>query len=364
MNILFYSPVNFRCRDLESLADKFVHRGDKVYFLTQCGKGPMHHEMQKNGIETYWSFRKKGVVAELFRLVKFCFQKKIDILYSHLEPTNFISVLAQSFVIARVIIFRHHINEAQLYGFEKSFSYKFTYRFARHIIVVSEEGKRYMVNQEKIDEKKIHHINLGYDFVNFGAIDNHRVRQIRSNYKADLLMVFVGRLTHYKRPVLCIDLLLQLRNIGINGRLLVLGKGEDFEHLTSYVASRQLAEFVSFEGFVENTFDYLAAADVLVHPSLLESSCVVVKEAAAVGLPVMVCKNVGDFNNYIRDSHNGFLLDSENFVNQGVETIKKCISDRANFKKIGESLRMEIMNRFSIESTFVEHLKVIHLKSD
>jgi glycosyltransferase involved in cell wall biosynthesis len=351
MNILFYSPVNFRCRDLESLAKKFHEKGHKVFFLSQCNRGAIHFSLDKIGIETYDGIKSNGLIINLIDLILFSRKHSIDLLFSHLEPTNFVSVIAQLFIKVKVIIFRHHINEAKLYGFDKSFAYRVTYKLANNIITVSEEGKQYMIKEEKISERKIHHINLGYDFSLYDEPDLIEVDRIKTIYKKDLLLVTVGRLTEYKRQHLSIELVRRANLGGLDTSLLLLGVGEKEAELRNLVAKYSLEDKVFFLGFVQNTINYLAAADFLVHPSVLESSCVTVKEAGLVMLPVIVCNGVGDFGNYMKNEMNGIVLEPNYFVDSALKHLMMYKENPLHYKTMGRELHFEILSRFSIEKT-------------
>ena len=356
MNILFYTPVNFRCRDLESLAKKYMECGHQVFFLSQCERGPMHDVMDNLGIKTFASKEPKGAIfSQFIRLVRFSRQNKIDLLFSHLEPTNFVSVIAQFFIKSKVIIFRHHVNEARLYGFDKSFAYRLTYTLARRIISVSEEGKRYMIDNEKIPERKVLHINLGYDFSLYENPNFKEVNRIRLAYKSELLLISIGRLTEYKRHNLSIELVRQANLNELNASLIILGVGEQENELRNLVAEYSLQKNVFFLGYVQNILDYLAAADFLIHPSILESSCVTVKEAGLVNLPVIICDGVGDFNKYLKHEVNSIVLDPNNFVELALAQVKLFVKNPEYYKAMGVVLKSEILSRFSIERTFHEY---------
>lgn len=362
MNILFYTPVNFRCRDIESLAKKYLEEGNTVFLLSTSEIGSLHYAFSEMGagVATLSSAGKSslfGTLQSIKGLIKFCRENKIDLLFSHLEPTNFIAVLAQYFIKARVVIYRHHVDLAKLLHFEKSFTYKLTYRLAKDIISVSEEGKQYMIDYESVAPGKIESINLGYDFSRYGDISKSNVDLIRQEYRRDLLLVTAGSLIHFKRQELSIELVYRAKNNGINTSLLVLGIGNDLEKLIDLVKKYDVGDRVFFVGYKENILDYFSASDFLIHPSLSESSCVVVKEAALAELPVITCRGVGDFDNYLVNKVNGITVGKENFVAESLHHIEKYLVDPHFYKTCGANLKTEIIRRFSIESVFSRYSK-------
>jgi len=101
-------------------------------------------------------------------------------------------------------------------------------------------------------------------------------------------------------------------------------------------------------GHIGNVLDYIAAADFLVHPSILESSCVAVKEAGLVEKPVIVCQSIGDFDDYIRHRENGFLVRKDHFVEDASEIILKNMTDLKMLANLGQRLRDDVLTRFDI----------------
>ena len=363
MNILFYSPFNNRSRDTESLMLSFKEMGHRVISLSQNNGDFIHPFLRKQGIDTF-SFvlgEKKGslyFLQHLIHLIWFCYRNRVDVIYSHLESANFVSSLAQYFVRARVFICRHHIDEARLRGFDRALYYRLTYKLAKHIIVVSNRGLDYMVKSEGIPMSKIHKINLAYDFKLYSAPCFEKVSELRTSNVCDVLLLSVARLTSFKRIDLSIETLYGLVKNGIDARLMILGAGSELVKLKELAISYGLYKRISFPGHVQNVADYLAASDYLVHPSILESSCVIVKEAGLIERPVIVCKDVGDFDEYIFHKKNGFIVDPDHFADQAVACIMQSYKNKAGLANMGYQLNLEIIRHFSIENIIFEYNKL------
>jgi glycosyltransferase involved in cell wall biosynthesis len=353
MNILFYSPFNLRSRDTESLMLAFKKQGHEVSSLTQGTGNIIHSYLRDKGIKTYSHFLPGKQNAwyyfrQVIFLIKFCRKHRIAIVYSHLESANFVASIAQYFFRASVYICRHHIDEAALYGFDKSLAYKITYRFAKKIIVVSDQAKAYMTEHEKIKPEKIIHINLAYDFSLYKQPDANAVKLIRSQTSSSVILLTACRLTKHKRPHLAVHTLDKLLKKGMDAHLIIVGSGEEEKNLKDLIAELKLTNRVTMPGYVSNMPDYLAAADFLVHPSVLESSCVIVKESGLVNTPVIVCRGIGDFDSYLRQGVNGFLVDRGIFAEEAADLIEKNISNTSFLKAMGASLHQTILNNFEI----------------
>lgn len=353
MNILFYTPLNTRSRDIESQAIEFQKKGHAIFLLTQSHQGPLHSNFASYGFNVSAAvisskFSYVNLIMQLYNFIMHCWLNKIDVVYAHLEPANFIAVIGQFFTKARIIICRHHMDYAKLHRFDNDLSYRITYKLAKNIVVVSRQAKEYMVREEGVAQEKIHHIPLSYNFSLYRQHRDDTVSEIKSRYTADVLLLTVCRLTQFKRPEISIELIRQLKQRGINAKLLILGKGE-LEEKLQHLIQNGLQENVFLTGYVENVLDYMAAADLLVHPSVSESSCISIKEAGLVRLPVIVAEGVGDFDDIIEHRKNGFRIKSSAFVDQSLDIVRLFITDKEMFKAIGTNLQRTVLDKFDIK---------------
>ena len=334
--LLFYSPFYRRARDVESLMLHFKKEGHRIISLSQREGVDINPYLHSVGIEAYSYIVPSNAlffVRHLMYFIRFCQKHKVDYVFSHLDPANFVASMGQYFVRAKVLLNRHHIDEAALYKFHSSITYKITNLLARRIIVVSNRAMRYMIETEGVSPKKLRHVNLSYDFTLFKMPDKKVVDQIRNEYGDRVLLLTACRLTTHKRPELSIALLSKLRDLGVSASLLILGSGDLTEQLKNQISERGLTGKVFLLGHVRNILDYMDAADFIVHPSVLESSCVVIKEAGLIKKPVIACASIGDFDDYVVNGSNGFLVDVDHFVDQAADLIDETtIIDRCSMK--------------------------------
>ena len=360
--ILFYSPFNQRSRDTESVMVALGRQGHRVISLSQSTGAQIHEYLQTQGVETYTHVLKNQpgwifYLKQAWFLIKFCREHKVEFIYSHLESANLVAVLSQPFIRAKVYVVRHHIVEARELGFDRSLSYRLTYRWAKHILVVSAQAKQYMVDHEGIAATRITHINLGYDFSLYEPPRPEFVQGLRQKHPWRVTLIAAGRFTTPKRMDLAIEVLNRLRREGVDAGLFMLGKGDQEEPLRQHVRDLGLESFVVFPGYVSNLLDYFAASQFLIHPSIAESSCVVVKEASLVGLPVVVCRGVGDFDSYMDNGVNGIVVDPAKFVDETVSAVRNFSNHDTT--AMAQSLRERVKNLFSIEAV-IEKYNTIH----
>jgi glycosyltransferase involved in cell wall biosynthesis len=127
----------------------------------------------------------------------------------------------------------------------------------------------------------------------------------------DTKVVFASsaKLIERKRPFDLVDAVARLRNLGRDAHVLFIGEGEERQALEQLAADRGIAEHVSVAGFINQAElpAWYAASDVLVLPSdSRETWGLVVNEAMAAGLPVVVSDAAGCSPDLVRPGENGF----------------------------------------------------------
>jgi glycosyltransferase involved in cell wall biosynthesis len=161
--------------------------------------------------------------------------------------------------------------------------------------------------------------------------------------ESGVVLVSIGRLI--KRKALD-DLLRALARLGEPAiRLLIIGEGPERVSLEELSRSLGVSEQVSFLGAIwgERKFQYLAAADVFVLPSLHEGFGLVFLEAMYCGLPV-VASDTGGQTDFLRDGKTGFLTPVGD-LGTLAERIGRLAGDEALRRRMGEFNR-EYVRRF------------------
>lgn len=160
-----------------------------------------------------------------------------------------------------------------------------------------------------------HVMNPGVNVARFSTPDRAACRaEIRGRYgigESDVLLIFVGMSFGIKGLDTIIEALAKARAIlpKANFRLLVVGRGGYEEgKFRRQAQSLGVAEAVTFAGAqVDGLERYYRAADIFIMLSKFDTFGMVVLEAMAAGLPVILSPNVGA-KDLVEEGINGFVL--------------------------------------------------------
>jgi glycosyltransferase involved in cell wall biosynthesis len=361
VNILFYQPYNQTVPYIESVAEQFVKDGHRIFFISHAERGETHKNLEKVGCKTHGiPIGRRSFIQyykdRIFLLVKFCGENEIDIVYSHFQEANLISVLAQFFCKAAFVITRHHSDCAFIdNNWREKWGDKIINRLARVYIAPSTKVEEQIINVEKASSSKVKLINYGYNFDQFPKPDIRKVEEIRKAYSAKILLVEAARYITEKRHALLVDAMRRLIDTGYDIKLLLLGKGPLEEDIQNQIQNSNLQNSVFQLGFQQNVVDYFAAADLVVHFSASEASNSAIKEAAATAIPAAVCRDVGDFDDYVIHGKNGFLLNKENPGVDFIEVIQRLDKDEYDLGQMGRLLYDDVVKRFDIKNVIEDY---------
>lgn len=171
-----------------------------------------------------------------------------------------------------------------------------------HIIAISEDIKR-RAREDLHCRKDIEVIHYGLDAPRF----EEKSRAELGIPEEPVVLIAIGRLI--KRKALD-NLLMALSRLEHRElRLLIIGEGPEEGHLRDLSERLGLSSRVEFLGPIwgERKFQYLAASDIFVLPSVHEGFGLAFLEAMHCGLPV-IASSTGGQTDFLKDGETGFLV--------------------------------------------------------
>ena len=147
------------------------------------------------------------------------------------------------------------------------------------------------------------------------------------------------------------DMQAQDSNAGEPWHLVISGSGEMEAPWKRLAARLRLTDTVHWPGFIQ--YEHLPAvyrsAGIFVHPAREEPWGLVVNEAAAAGLPLIIGRRVGAVCELVREGENGFLIDPDDTQSVAELLIRVTRMPDAERRSMGDASR-RIADQFGPES--------------
>ncbi len=207
---------------------------------------------------------------------------------------------------------------------------------------------------------------------NFYSRECQKYKKINEEIKKEFNLakhnfLYVGRFSPEKNIFLLLnvfkELLLEMRDI--NWNLILVGSGPQEEKIKHFIRSQNLAKFIHVIGFKqkEEICKFYSVSDVLILPSITEPWGLVVNEAMACGLAVLVSKNCGCYPDIVKDGINGFSFSPYN-AEELKELMIKIASGRVDLKtmKLNSLKIIEKYNPKTAAQIILKTIKAIYEK--
>jgi N-acetyl-alpha-D-glucosaminyl L-malate synthase BshA len=367
---------------------KFLARnGIEVHVITQHNSGA-NYEEERNGIHIHrfrWLKPKtfkaliyfKGfkdnfrlltyLISLFFNLIILVRRYDIDVIHAHHTiPTGFVGVIIAK-IMRRPIVITAHLMDITTHGadvgplenikdFESNFIFRrliiFTLNSSNKIIAVSADLAN-KIELMGIDNKKISILRNAVDVNKFKPLKNTELRNNFNISEEDILILFIGHLEAFKGIYELIDAFCKVKGKINNLKLMIIGEGHEEQKVKEKVSELELDNFIIFTGKIspEVIQNFYQMADIFVLPSYTEGLPLVVIEAMACGLPVIV-SNVGGIPEIVRDGENGFIIQPKE---RGKLAIKlEILANDPNLReKYGKKSIQIIDDEFNIENKII-----------
>ena len=298
-------------------------------------------------------------VPEIFGLWFFFLFKRIrdqlrgirpDILLSFMWYPNAIAIIVQKLMRGNVKVIVSERTSTSIYSSKRdnnwrNFIIRFLYPRANLIISPSRKIAKDIISQTGLGSKVL----VIHNPVDISAISEHAKEEIDHKWyrKKESIVIAVGRLGNEKGFDYLIKAIALLAGEGIQCKLIILGDGKEKENLLRLVEKLGLNDRVSFEGFQENPYKYLARSTVFVLSSLYEGFPNVLLEAMALGIPSVATRCPTGPDEIITEGVDGILVPpaDEKAI---ADAIKKLLLDEDLRKRLSEAGKRRIQD-FAVE---------------
>lgn len=190
----------------------------------------------------------------------------------------------------------------------------------------------------------------------YNAVASSDAAIVRSSKpKSCFTIVFAGRLIREKHPLELIKAIELLRDKGLEAEAYILGDGPEMDSLRAFVSKSPVKSSIHIMGNVDNSREYMAAADTVCLPSKFEGLPICLLEGMADGVPP-IASAFGGATEIIEHGRNGIILDGTDAaaIADGITALRKIPA---------EQLRTAVLEthraKFSIETQMETFKKVI-----
>jgi glycosyltransferase involved in cell wall biosynthesis len=293
-----------------------------------------------------------GFPFATLRLARFLRRECIDILHTHLFEPSVIGLQAGVLAHTPGRVMTRHYSDYHT-RIDKRWHVRVDQmctRMCHDVIAVSAHTARHLVEVEGAPPEKVHTIVNGFDATRIELPDpseRERLRQQLGAGDAHLLVV-VGRLHPEKGYDHLFRALPKLRTRTHRPFiLLVAGSGPFEEEFRRQVAALGCQREVSFLGFRQDAPTLMAAADVVVLPSVAEAFGIALAEALYIGTPV-VATRVGGIPEIVDDGVDGVLVPPAS-SDALAYAIADLLDDPDRRGRMTGAGREKVLRRFSFE---------------
>ena len=246
-------------------------------FITLAPAGEFTKSIEKRGLRVYGldARSKRQLLSTVTKIWKILKIEKPDIVHAHLFYPSVLGLALARLRKIKTVLTRHHSDALHLLPNKIKRSFYLTIEnfhnhSADHIVAPSRMVKKCLVEWENVPEEKVSLIPYGQTSERFEAVteDIIRRKRIELGMSGHISLVCVSRLFDRKGHKYLFDAVAPLIKNGLNAKLYLVGEGEYRKKLEYIASNLGILQNIEFLGWREDALAIMAAADIVVHPSL------------------------------------------------------------------------------------------------
>jgi 1,4-alpha-glucan branching enzyme len=333
------------------LRESVKYHGIEHHVMTLFGDGELSQEIRDLGIQVHVLdlrpyFRGRKFLAAVSDVQMLLESLRPDLVEAHLTWSRFIALFAAWRVGVPLRVGFEH-GDLYMSSWKVRAANFFAQSFMHHIVVCSEALGDWFRRTHGISRSKLLVLHNCVDLTRF----NKRGPKAQGIEFPQGTIVFcaVGTLGGgvNKRVDVCIRALASARSSGAKAALVICGDGEQRSALEDLAHSLSIASHVKFLGTCADVASVLRACHVLCHAAPFEPFGIVVIEAMAVGLPIVV-PNSGGVRETVEHRVNGLFYPALNDQALG-DAMVTLANDPALRESMGLASRQIAEERFSVQ---------------
>lgn len=223
------------------------------------------------------------------------------------------------------------------------------------IITDSYAAKKSLINRYSLAANKIYPIHNGTPH-NLKPTSKNKSLVSRYKLNGHTVLLFMGLLIERKNPIFLLHVFKELKRQTPNKiKLIICGSGPLKNQLAKIINKYQLQNEVILHSpvFGKAKQNLYSVADIFVHPAIHEGFPLVVLEAMACGLPIVISKGYSAAE-AVTHGKNGYLASTNN-KSDWVKVLKKLILDKKLRAAMGKQSFRRNQQEFTWEQAAKKH---------
>src|SRR5687768_15390444 len=294
-----------------------------------------------------------------------------DVVHTHLFDPSLLGLTVAKHQRRRTVLTRHHSDAIhELTPAPKRQFYlaleNYISRKSDHIIAPSRSVRHYLVDREGVPDSKVTIIPYGQTTERFDAITAEKINAVRNELGMGngLSFVFVSRLFHRKGHVFLFEAFADLVKEGLDATLYLVGDGDDPQPYKDATERFGISDKVVFLGWRDDALAIMAAADVIVHPSLEDALSSAVIESIMLEKPI-VATDISGVRDSLDDGKYGTIVapaDADAF-RRGIEEVLADLDSARLKAKRGREYLLDYMDAGRVSQAYLDvYHKVLDTK--
>ena len=369
MRVLHVINVEASNYFLNNLLDHTSKEEVEFYFVTVGSGGPFVAELRRRGATAYAlnAVHRSSYFRALRELSKIVRRHEIDIVHTHLFEPTLLGLLVAKWLGRRVIVTRHHSDAVhQLRSRLKQKFYlaleRYVNKHAHHIIAPSRMVRDILINKEGVSPAKVSLIPYGQTSERFDSITPQAVARVKSelDMSDSLVLVCTSRLYERKGHAYLFEALAPLVRNGLKAKLYLVGAGDYRQHLEILVRQFDLQDHVRFLGWRNDALEIMAAADIIVHPSLEDALSSAIIESLMLARPI-IATDISGVRDSLDDGKYGVIVPPADAVafRAALQDVIANIDEARQRARAGRRHILEYMDSGTVARAYTECYKAV-----
>lgn len=344
----------------QQAAQQKKHQFTFVTLYTE--KPQMIEDVGKYGWDCYWfrfdhHKRKRGMIRTFFQLYRLFKKLKPDVVHTHLFDDSFPGLMAARLAgIKKRVVTKQDTTFHYYYAPNWVIADKINNKNATHIVPVSTEAEKFIIEKENAPVEKITMIHHGIPPEIFTQQSEDFKQELVEKYQLQGKRIIgtVARLIEWKGYRYIVEAIPQVIKKYPDAIFLFVGQGNQKEELQQLAKQLNVLSYIVFAGWIDRAYipSLYAILDVYAHAANYEPFGFVIPEAMMNAAPV-VSTPTGSALDAIQHQQNGYLVNYKDAISLA-EGINYTLEHGADFKEKGKKTALEMYNFERMYNNYIQ----------